>query len=311
MDSQKDFDQKLKDTIEKTGFQVELEIASKLENLEWLVIDNAYFYDDDKKKQREIDIHAFHNPTCSEMSYLKPIPFCPNLVCECKTSRDYAWVFFNRTSRPRLLEGLSIHGIISEGQIYDIPRLLSKDLGKTSPLEAIVRSTPLHYSSFDRIASTYVEAKPKSVKSDRSDKLTKSNRIADAIYKTIKAWIYYEQTSLDSAIKAVHRYFPIEVAFLVIVLDGRLYEASVNGEEIELRRTDHLLLKKSYRSLYSNREADYSIDIVTRGFFNNYLELVNKDIRLLKMRFRKRINELQRYLKKSDVKWYQRLRKSQ
>ena len=128
----------------------------------------------------------------------------------------------------------------------------------------------------------------------------KYNQIRDAIYKTIKACTYYQERTLDSSVKAASPYFPIEVTFLVIVLDGKLVEALVDGDHVRVQSTDHILLKKLYRPKYRREEVEYAIDIVTKNFFSSYMNMVERDISLLWEHLLQYKTDLESYLRKSS-----------
>jgi hypothetical protein len=287
-------EKQLEEILGETGFPVDLEVASTLERLKWLVTNNAYFLDPDENKEREVDILAFCQPPYPRVA--ESLGFLPSLICECKKNTNYDWVFFTRVQQPYFLGGESMHGILSRGQIFDAPRLASReDNGKPSPLSLVARLVPLHYHSFERIASTYCEVNP--AKKGKKD-MIKDNEIRDAIYKTIKACVHYQERALDSSQKAASPYFPIEVTFLVLVLDGKLVEALVDEGHVRVQKTDHMLLQKSYRPKYHREEIEYVIDVVTRSFFTSYIKMVERDISLLWGHLLQYKTDLESYLRK-------------
>ncbi len=89
----KDSLENLKDSIEKSGFPLEMRIGEMLTANEWHVDHDAHYYDYDEYKFRELDIKAF--------KYIEGIDF--NLYISCKQSADRTWVFFSPKSTPSLL----------------------------------------------------------------------------------------------------------------------------------------------------------------------------------------------------------------
>jgi hypothetical protein len=287
-------EKQLEEILSETGYPVELEVASTLEGLKWAVTNNAYFLDSDENKEREVDILAFCEPPGPRVA--ESFGFYPSLICECKKSTNYDWVFFTRANRPYFLGGESMHGMLSRGQIFDAPKLASRgDSGDPTPLSLVTPLVPLHYFSFERIASTYCEVNP--VKKGTKDAI-KDNEIRDAIYKTIKACAYYQERTLDSSAKAASPYFPIEVTFLVMVLDGKLVEALVDGGHVRVQKTDHMLLEKSYRPKYHREEIEYVIDVVTKSYFSSYMKMVERDTSLLWEHLLQYKTDLESYLRK-------------
>ncbi|MCP4399957.1 MAG: hypothetical protein GY801_21950 [bacterium] len=55
---------KIEEGIEKTGFRLEFDISSILEDNDWNVISNKYYVDDQQETVREIDIVAYRQYHC-------------------------------------------------------------------------------------------------------------------------------------------------------------------------------------------------------------------------------------------------------
>lgn len=85
----------IRETIEKSGFPFEMEIASLLKEDGWEVLPSAPYWDEDEEKWREIDIKAYktaHQTPDGES--IKPYSLCVALIIECKKTDEFAWVFF-------------------------------------------------------------------------------------------------------------------------------------------------------------------------------------------------------------------------
>ena len=57
-----------------------------------------------------------------------------------------------------------------------------------------------------------------------------------------------------------------------------MFEAIVENDDIKLERTKHLILTTLYKSPYSIYEKNLLIDVVSEEYFNDYQELIRKDI---------------------------------
>jgi ABC-type thiamine transport system substrate-binding protein len=84
----------------------------------------------------------------------------------------------------------------------------------------------------------------------RNDPTTGRNDILEAINQLVKFQDFDVRESINAPgrIKdATSPYFPIELSFLAIVFDGKLFEAIPNGDKLSLEETNHLLLHFIYR----------------------------------------------------------------
>jgi hypothetical protein len=86
----------------------------------------------------------------------------------------------------------------------------------------------------------------------------------------------------------------IEIYVPCIVFDGHMYEATVEGGDLSLRESDHLILSTSYKSPYSIWERSLLVDIVRKNYFETYLELVQKDLSSLKKAISKKSKSIAR-----------------
>ncbi len=85
----------IKETIEKSGFPFEMEIASLLKEDGWEVLPSAPYWDEDEEKWREIDIKAYKTADQTlDGGSIKPYSLCVALIIECKKTDEFAWVFF-------------------------------------------------------------------------------------------------------------------------------------------------------------------------------------------------------------------------
>jgi hypothetical protein len=65
--------------------------------------------------------------------------------------------------------------------------------------------------------------------------------------------------------------FPVELSFLAVVFDGRLFEAVVSKGKSLVEERKHLLLHYRYRSRKSFNNLNFWIDVVKKEFFPDYL----------------------------------------
>jgi hypothetical protein len=83
--------------LEASGFPLEIEMSSLLEERDWTVAPSIFYQDLDQRNLREIDIIA--SKTCYEDSSgerFEPYELRLTLIIECKKSEKFNWVFYTR-----------------------------------------------------------------------------------------------------------------------------------------------------------------------------------------------------------------------
>lgn len=305
---------KLKDylleEIAKSGFPLEIEVSSILENRDWVVLNNQPFRDPDKDELRSVDILAFHEPTASDFSRYRRLAFSPRLVIECKKSISHAWVFFTRPETSKVFS--------MSGQVYDFPKAFStkayKNRNRLSPIgvfsyqyyfNSFINSSKqmrhLHYADFDNIAITYDEYK---IQSD-AKKRHKAKKSRRDIFEAINQVVKFQNFDMEESIRAPGRiksakspFFPVELSFLAIVFDGKLFEATTKNAKHLIEEKEHILLHYKYRPRESFVDYDFWIDVVKKEFFSTYLSKIHEDISLIDEKIVSERKLLSEYLRK-------------
>jgi len=293
--------------IKRSGYPLEIFISSILEDNDWVVLNNQPFRDSDEDKLRSVDILAFHNPTTYEYKKYEPLGFSPNLIIECKKSENHAWIFFSRPEKSKVFR--------MSGHVHDYPKLFStKAYSNRDKLSNLGHFSyeyyfnyfndpnrgmrNVHYSDFDSVAITYDEYKIK-----KGTRNTRKN-ILEAVNQTVKFFLFDLEESINSPGRingAVSSYYPIIVTFLAIVLDGKLFDARIENNNVTLEERKHILYNYTFRPRNSYVNIDFWIDIVKKEFFSSYLSKIKKDISLIsdKIIFEREL--LLSYLKKDSV----------
>jgi len=251
----------LKDLINRSGKPLEIRISSLLDN-RWKNVSNQdTFVDQDEKKLREIDICAFDGP-----KRIDNIELETTLVIECKRTEAFSWVFF---SRPFKYSKEDV-----AGQYLDEIQMAAKNAERTEVMNSILMKTQLHYEHAETVAVTYEafktgDAKQSQFREDQS-----------AIFEAQNQLKSYVEYAIDQSIRERVSIIPytIEMYFPSIVFRGKMYEAIVRGDEMELRESKHLILKSLYKSPHSIYERSILIDVVSEEYFDSYQELIRNDI---------------------------------
>jgi hypothetical protein len=265
----------------KSGFPLQLEISSILRRRSYEVTNGVYFFDEDEKKARELDVEAGVPIDLTQFEDTM-WQFNPWAIIECKKSRVYDWVFFN--SEPPALHfdiGHSID-ILTEKSGYD-----------KSICYEILRNTGVHYHAEDqKYASAYEQVRVRDgVKKEKEGK----DAILDATSKIVKFTNYRFQHlkrffTEDSARRDIIFNFPI------VVFEGDLYEASFD-KTLDLKECQHIVYETRYLSALSGSLEPLYIDIVRKDALEDVLSVIEKEVAsinkdLIKPRIQKQLSEI-------------------
>jgi hypothetical protein len=134
----------------------------------------------------------------------------------------------------------------------------------------------LHYDKFAQIAIAYEEIKKK--KTDTEDGRARKNgssrkEIFEAINQLVK-FTSYEIHQTYERIKKLpetHNREIITLLFPIIVFDGDMFEVFLDFGEPRLERRKHVLLGTHYRCPYCLDVESFTVDIVHRSHFNDFI----------------------------------------
>lgn len=137
----------------------------------------------------------------------------------------------------------------------------------------------------------------------KSDSTAGRNDIREAINQLVKFQEFDVNESITSPgrIKgATSPYFPVELSFLAIVFDGKLFEAILDNGKISLEERNHLVLHFIYRPKKSYSNLNFFIDIVHKDYFKEYMAKISADVSLISSKVENDKNKLLTYLKKDS-----------
>jgi len=282
----------LKKQLQRTGYPLEIEISSILDKKGWVPFNNELFLDE-TGIEREIDIHAVRSrvrigrsTNKSEETFYTDF----NLVIECKKSADWTWIFF---TRPTMVT-CGAHFFFS-GQYLDFLQALT---GNTQGLKDRIFSVEnSHYDNFRNVASTYTEIKTSNQMKTNIRTDTRKKEIFEGINQ-LTGFLNYDMLHRRLFIKEKPKPLVIVFYFAVIVFDGKLYEAITKEGELELKEQKHILLHVQRYSKYLGTRLFFSIDIVKKEYFVNYLEDLEKDMHLIREKISSNRDSLMSYSRK-------------
>ena len=236
----KDEVERIKEDIKKSGFPLEIEVSKVLKRHEWRVLNQQYYFDQDEKKGRTIDILAYITDH-SEVGDYKP--FHVSLIIECKSSST-PWVFWTTHKDKEMFSFPSMvvkhwarpRGITAERKMYD-------DWLKWMP------HSHIYSSDLDSVALIPYEPFKKG----------KGREIFEASNQVVKALSFELMRHKKFALlmPALH---PLFIIYPVIVFDGRLFELRVENGDLGLLPVEYL------QYWTSTPREDFLIDVVKKGF---------------------------------------------
>jgi hypothetical protein len=258
--------------VKKSGYPLEIETSNSLENEKFVVFNTQYYFDEEARQGRDIDIYALPLEPDPLDDKLLPFVLTTDVSIECKKSETHAWVFY---TRPRI----PMSSIYMEGQYRATvpkPQRFSTDSFEWFLQQECLM---LHYDKFERIAIAYEEIKER--KLDKGPGIEGKNgssrrEIFEAINQLVKFTCYeihQTHTRTTELSSASNREF-ITILFPVIVFDGDLFEVFFDSGEPKLQRKNHVLLATNYRCPYCREVESFAVDIVHRSHFSEFLQVL-------------------------------------
>lgn len=267
MTSDADFQQKIMDELDRTGYPTELVAASMMQQRGWGVIHNPSYLVGDQP--REFDIRAYRSWRVTHGTGSFTIGVY--LIVECKKSK-HPWVFFtspreeDEVDPAHLIKSRSMPAHILWSDQQDRPPIVS---------DSFMRAQH-HYFQRQRWARTYYEP------FKHQETASHSSLLYGAVLSAIDAALfhYYDRSLVLQRHQAI--YYPI------IVFSGNLFEAEVDAaKKIQLRRAQHIQLlhhriePASANDRWSERSGSrlhvFLVDVVHEDYLGEFLTLVEHD----------------------------------
>jgi hypothetical protein len=227
--------------IHKTGFPLELRVASFLRGVDYHVATNTYFVDKDEEKGREVDIRALKNQFLGGRAAVR---HC--LLIECKKSASRPWVFFTSEaeSYDQTLSAVICKGVNTEQWIRDFDE--ATELQERHPW---FRETERGRSFFEPFSSGSVEG---------------NTNIQKAVLGAIKALLEAHDTNFAAS---YIRYSNAIFYCPMVVLEGDLFIAKLSNSQLVVTPADQVLVSVHYRSSKYQEEGKHTVLVVRESAF--------------------------------------------
>lgn len=236
---------KLLKNLEETGYPVELKVDNILWEYGWRVeYHNAYYFDEDEQKGREVDIQAYN------VAYSKKygVGVALALICQVKKSLKKPWVILSTEKSGEETGGY--------GRLHYTVGKINSNLLSFSEIER--RSTT---DQFTRIGRSYCEGfKSTNAKSVIFEALTTAVKASEYWLKREKEAIEGDKTT---SINNEGHFRHVTFVDPVVILDGLLYEAYLDDDaQLRLNEIEHIPISFAYVSGGYSRSR-YLVEIVT------------------------------------------------
>jgi hypothetical protein len=247
---------------DNSGYPFELEIARRIESLDYFVEPNYSFEDQDTGVARELDVHAIKSKLISKRNDESAFVI---ILGSCKDNKN-PYVFFTReltSTGIKLSSDVPIAGCPLE--IFD------KNNNSYTIDEYLELYKFLHIGKTDVVSSQFCELKKK----DKKWEIHSENIYKDAIIPLTKALYDEIQTCNEEhtpnlETKTVH----YQIYYPLIVLNGQLLQYHVPHKgPSTLKQTQHIVIIRQYDS--KTVKCLYAIDVIHESYLEEYLKIID------------------------------------
>jgi hypothetical protein len=262
---------RLKTDVAKTGYASEIMVAAKFAEAGWTPVDHVYYMDRDENKGREIDLVAFRQKHVETAR--KKIYFGVGLAVEVKRAMSKPWVIFSteRTSRD------------NPGELFDtvfarmhIQEIWFNDLFNTHPAIARPRFGRASYQAFLKRGKDGEHSPRKTSDDEAPEMVSTFGAFVSCMKATKEIANIYQQRDKAPLWEGDKKSYEIGIAHGLIVIDGGLYEATVDGAgAVTIEATTWV----PYIFNFASKEYGYNkrlIDIVRLDSLPEYLSVYNE-----------------------------------
>ena len=266
-------EEKIKKSLIQSGFPLELETTSILEEKDWLIFPNEYIYDDDACEEHEVDVISLKTVErlTSDKKFKLQTRF--KIIIECKKSEKHPWVFFMRNKQAfdkaeKMIKHCTNFGTSKPFRLPD-----HKYYDDLDYFASIINYNKLELFSWSEKSTNYCQA---------FKDPNKENQIYCAIksiirpLKTIlrKERLDFSRGRWENPI--INTYVPI------IVLDGLLFQGKLLKKDLEITSAHYIPLVINSGD---NGVGRILIHIVTINYLAEFLDRLNLDINKLQGEF--------------------------
>jgi hypothetical protein len=254
--------------LKRSGYLLEARVAQYFKGKGWAVQPNARYPDPIMGKARELDMQA---DLMLEISSTPPFTDSVTLTvaCECKNNLQPMVFFTSSGVVPQLWHSEGEHELLwgmpprIRGSIIDVPDAV--ELPSWHP----------HFRA-SKIATQFCSF---SRKKERNAEWMASHGEDDyGMFTKLGDFARFQKSTFNSrwqigTIDPEKESVVLELAWLVLVLQGEIFEATVVGEEVELKPCDRILYRQPV--IVEGGERVFFIDVMTEAAIPDLVDEMN------------------------------------
>lgn len=254
----------IKDAMKESGYLLEQEIATELENLGFKVQTASAFEDEEEGKSREIDIFAtngyYHNDDLK-------LSIFAGILCECKNnSNPFVFICRDKKHHDRYFIPKEI---VFPVEKYIIPLEGSPDKKiAVSAFNYFKLEKKHHYFSESQKAVQFCKIVRKGKKWE-----AQHDGIYDSLFIPLVKALEFQKSHVK---KYYENYNAIYAFYPIVVLNSELYYIDSNNPEVAPREVSHISFIREIKS--KNLDGTYLIEFVNKKYLADF---VNEKIKPL------------------------------
>ena len=260
----------IKRAIARSGYLIEQRVADRLSESGYYVSMNPTFPDPVTQKAREIDIEADSTYITPFTGEGFPTGVHWSIVCECENNLQPVVFFPYETLHPKERNNLI--------KCFGVPMKIYRN-NEYVDLRLFLPLGDFHHYCSGQIATQYCSFRAKG-KGSHEDWIAEHNEEQHDTFNSLISFMQYQidDFSKDWSMPEDDEEEPlyIEFRYPLIVLGGRLKEASLGRRGMVLRKARHIMFLKSAYS--GAKQESYVIDVITEDYLADYIALIKTEM---------------------------------
>lgn len=256
-----------KDALLRSGYLLEQRLETILRHQGYYVETNSAYPDPDTGKSRELDLYALVARKAGPGDYDFVFPV---LLIECVNNpQPLAFI----TKRPQA-SFLHHHDVKLAGLPAKMPDTSKSNYWQS--LSDYLGMEKYHHYCKGRVATQFCSFVEKKRENPREWMATHDESHFDAFRKLSAVTEYNLRKHFESWTFGSRENVNIEFYYPLLVVQGELLEIQPGRNSLKITPVKHLQYRRS--AIVEKEETTYQIDVITEGFFPNYIKLVGQEI---------------------------------
>jgi len=270
------------EAIEESGYLIEHRVVPVFNSFGFSVNSNEIYTDFETKKTREIDIVAYdHHLTNNDTLIV------PKLLVECENNKQPV-VFFKDTP----LNPFMFH---LDAKISGIPKFIITSKGTRKSFNDFMNLEMKHHYCWESFSTQYCSFQITEKRGIKKWMALHPENQHNTFENLIKC-LDYKINEHESSIQIVSdKYSEINLYYPIIVFQGDLYESYFKDGVTHLDEINHIKYRKKVPK--KDYVDTYHFDIVTERYLDEFLKLMDKEIKTIVSKFVGMQPDIERTLK--------------